>query len=289
MQRDIPDDCVHSRGEPRALSQVTDTWQQLWMRVQWLAMATGFLDGRALVLQQSLDTEVQAVLVKQAETQRLRRMLFHALSVATVCPGMCGVGCVVADPSADAAHCATPRVEGLNASPVVSQLIAVEGNPAAVAGVRVGDEVVAVDGRSTAHMPAGLLMMALQGPSGTPCRLTLRRRSAGAEGGQTTQQRLVGGWGGGVRGRELGGEGGSAGSATFELVLYRPMDALVDAATERGGGKGWLEEAREERRAEAARKLLQDVRMQVPRLFVYDVCACVYMYVYLSIYLSLYL
>ena len=69
----------------------------------------------------------------------------------------------------------------------------------------------------------------------------------------------------------MGGEGASAGSETVELVVYRPMDALMDAPPEHGGVEGWLEEAREERRAAAARKLLQDVRMQVARLVVYDV------------------
>ncbi len=55
----------------------------------------------------------------------------------------------------------------------------IEGNPAIIAGVRPGDVIVAVDGKSTMSSSLDVVEREIRGPLGTIVSLTLKRRSSG--------------------------------------------------------------------------------------------------------------
>lgn len=61
--------------------------------------------------------------------------------------------------------------------PVVTRVL--PGSPAAATGLRVGDEIVSVDGEKTAGRPLSEVVQKIRGPEGSLVRLTVRREGKG--------------------------------------------------------------------------------------------------------------
>ena len=190
--------------------------------------------------QEALDSETENVLAAQQDTQRLRRMVYHALTLASLSPGTRNLGFVVRDPEADAAEAGADYVGRLRASPVVTGLEV--GGPAAAAGMRAGDEIVSVDGVDTTDMPALLLLQLCLGEAGSRSRVSVRRLARG----------------------RANGRGQADGSWTETVVIERQGLSGAGRCGELGGS--WYDKARELRLSHLARKELEDVRMEVARL-----------------------
>jgi len=179
--------------------------------------------------QEALDLETEKALSAQQETMRLRRMLYHALTLASLSPGTRSLGFSVRDPEADAAEAGADYKGRLRASPVVIEVDA--SGPAAAAGLRAGDEIISVDGVDTTNMPALLLMQMCLGEAASRSRISVRRIARGA---------------------------GNDGTWTETVVMERREGGELE--------KSWYEKAREMRLSQDARKKLEDVRMEVARL-----------------------
>lgn len=92
------------------------------------------------------------------------------------------------------------ELEAQEPYPAVTRVIT--GSPAAAAGLRVGDQIVKVDGEDVAGRPLSEVVFKIRGPRGSLVRLTIRRAGAGqfdvevkraAIAGPTCQWRVVGG------------------------------------------------------------------------------------------------
>jgi hypothetical protein len=173
--------------------------------------------------------ETQKALAAQQETMRLRRMVYHALTLASLSPGTRSLGFSVRDPEADAAEAGADYKGRLRASPVVIEVDA--SGPAAAAGLRAGDEIISVDGVDTTNMPALLLMQMCLGEAASRSRMSVRRIARGA---------------------------GNDGTWTETVVMERREGGELE--------QSWYEKAREMRMSQDARKQLEDVRMEVARL-----------------------
>ena len=231
------------RDDSRMLA-VMDEWQRTWAQLQCMAKAAGMLQSRCDAEQEALDEDTKAVLSLQQDNQRQRRMLFHALADALLSPDLRDLGFIVRNPDADStdASLATPGrnfTGRLRRCPVVTRLMT--NSAAAAAGVQVGDEIVAIDGHDTTDMPALLLMQLAIGMAGTSSRVCLRRAVVSREGRG--------------RGDTDGADSSMRAGGTFTLEL-----TIARAAGSSGGlPASWLESARMEREASAARKQLDEV------------------------------